>query len=159
VPSKPVFAARPLQVGNLDELSILLVEDNDADADLIVRALRRGRLVNTVHRTRDGIEALEFLAADRPGQAAGAPLPSLIFLDLQMPRMDGQEFLRRLKLDERLKRIPVTIFASSIEDLDMAQAYRLGADSYIVKPPNFEAFSDAVSEAALYWLVMKRNTP
>ena len=159
MPSNPVFAARPLQVGNLDELSILLVEDNDVDADLIVRALRRGRLVNIVHRTRDGIEALEFLAADRGDLTSGASLPSLIFLDLQMPRMDGPEFLRRLKLDERLKRIPVTIFASSIEDLDMAQAYRLGADSYIVKPPNFDAFSNAVCEAALYWLVMKRNTP
>src|SRR6202142_3344058 len=119
----------------LDELSILLVEDNDCDAELIVRALRKGRLVTVVHRVRDGIEAMEFLSMSG-GQDRRADLPSLIFLDLHMPRMDGQEFLRRLKLDERTRQIPVAMFASSTEDLDLSESYRHGADTYIVKPPN-----------------------
>jgi two-component system response regulator len=141
----------------LDELSILLVEDNDADAELIVRALRKGRLVNVVHRVRDGIEALEFLAMSGAPQDRRADLPSLIFLDLHMPRMDGQEFLRRLKLDERTRQIPVAMFASSTEEIDLSESYRHGADTYIVKPPNAEAFAQAVSDTALYWLVMRRN--
>jgi two-component system response regulator len=157
VRSTPVFASTPLAMDGLDELSILLVEDNDADAELIVRALRKGRLVNVVHRVRDGIEALEFLAMSGASQDRRADLPSLIFLDLDMPRMDGQEFLRRLKLDERTSRIPVAVFASSTEDLDLSESYRQGADTYIVKPPNHDAFAQAVSDTALYWLVMRRN--
>jgi two-component system, response regulator len=141
----------------LDELSILLVEDNDSDAELIVRALRKGRLVNVVHRVRDGIEALEFLCMSGAQHEQRGELPSLIFLDLHMPRMDGQEFLRRLKLDERTRQIPVAMFASSTEDLDLSESYRQGADTYIVKPPNAEAFAQAVSDTALYWLVMRRN--
>jgi two-component system, response regulator len=141
----------------LDELSILLVEDNDADAELIVRALRKGRLVNVVHRVRDGVEAMEFLSMSGTQQEQRLDLPSLIFLDLHMPRMDGQEFLRRLKLDERTRQIPVAMFAASTEDLDLSESYRQGADTYIVKPPNAEAFAQAVSDTALYWLVMRRN--
>ena len=148
----------------LDELSILLVEDNDSDAELIVRALRKGRLVNVVHRVHDGIEAMEFLSMSggmSTGMSAGnerrGDLPSLIFLDLHMPRMDGQEFLRRLRLDERTRQIPVAMFASSTEDLDLSESYRQGADTYIVKPPNAAAFAQAVSDTALYWLVMRRN--
>jgi two-component system response regulator len=157
VRSTPVYASTPLSMDGLDELSILLVEDNDADAELIVRALRKGRLVNLVHRVRDGIEALDFLSRSGPFQDHHADLPSLIFLDLHMPRMDGQEFLRRLKLDERTKQIPVVMFASSTEELDLSESYRQGADSYIVKPPNRDAFAEAVSDTALYWLVMRRN--
>jgi two-component system response regulator len=157
VRSTPVFASTPLAMDGLDELSILLVEDNDADAELIVRALRKGRLVNVVHRVRDGIEALEFLAMSGAPQDRRADLPSLIFLDLHMPRMDGQEFLRRLKLDERTRQIPVAMFASSTEEIDLSESYRHGADTYIVKPPNAEAFAQAVSDTALYWLVMRRN--
>jgi two-component system response regulator len=155
--STPVYASTPLTMDGLDELSILLVEDNDADAELIVRALRKGRLVNVVHRVRDGIEALDFLSRTGTFQERCADLPSLIFLDLHMPRMDGQEFLRRLKLDECTKRIPVAMFSSSTEDLDLSESYRQGADAYIVKPPNHEAFAQAVSDTALYWLVMRRN--
>jgi two-component system, response regulator len=156
VRSTPVFASTPLAMDGLDELSILLVEDNDNDAELIVRALRKGRLVNVVHRVRDGIEAMEFLSMSG-GQDRRGELPSLIFLDLHMPRMDGQEFLRRLKLDERTRQIPVAMFASSTEDIDLSESYRQGADTYIVKPPNAEAFAQAVSDTALYWLVMRRN--
>jgi two-component system, response regulator len=141
----------------LDELSILLVEDNDADAELIVRALRKGRLVTVVHRVRDGVEAMEFLSMSGAQQEQRLDLPSLIFLDLHMPRMDGQEFLRRLRLDERTRQIPVAMFATSTEDIDLSESYRQGADTYIVKPPNAEAFAQAVSDTALYWLVMRRN--
>jgi two-component system, response regulator len=157
VRSTPVFASTPLAMDGLDELSILLVEDNDNDAELIVRALRKGRLVNVVHRVRDGIEAMEFLSMSGAQPEWRGDLPSLIFLDLHMPRMDGQEFLRRLKLDERTRQIPVAMFASSTEDLDLSESYRQGADTYIVKPPNAAAFAQAVSDTALYWLVMRRN--
>jgi two-component system response regulator len=157
VRATPVFASTPLAMDGLDELSILLVDDSDADAELIVRALRKGRLVNVVHRVRDGIEALEFLALSGPNQDRRADLPSLIFLDLHMPRMDGQEFLRRMKLDERTRQIPVAMFATSTEDIDLSESYRQGADTYIVKPPNADAFAQAVSDTALYWLVMRRN--
>ena len=155
--STPVFASTPLAMDGLDELSILLVEDSDADAELIVRALRKGRLVNVVHRVRDGVEALEFLAISGAHQERRNELPSLIFLDLHMPRMDGQEFLRRLKRDERTKQIPVAMFATSTEDLDLSESYRQGADTYIVKPPNVEAFAQAVSDTALHWLMMRNN--
>jgi two-component system, response regulator len=157
VRSTPVFASTPLAMDGLDELSILLVEDSDGDAELIVRALRKGRLVNVVHRVRDGIEAMEFLSMSGAQQERRGELPSLIFLDLHMPRMNGQEFLRRVKLDERTRQIPVAMFSSSDEDLDLSESYRQGADTYIVKPPNAEAFAQAVSDTALYWLVMRRN--
>jgi two-component system, response regulator len=153
----PVFATSPQSIPDLDKLSILLVEDNDADAELIARALRKGLLVNILHRVRDGLEAIEFLAPAGSADELSRDLPGLIFLDLFMPRMDGAEFLRRIKLDARTQKIPIVILASSAEDLDLAESYRLGADSYVVKPPNAAAFAETVLEAALYWLVMKRT--
>jgi two-component system response regulator len=100
---------------------------------------------------------MEFLSMSDAQQERRGELPSLIFLDLEMPRMNGQEFLRRVKLDERTRHIPVAMFTSSDEDVDLAESYRQGADTYIVKPPNAEAFAQAVSDTALYWLVMRRN--
>jgi CheY-like chemotaxis protein len=131
-------------------VEILLVEDNPADAELTLRALSRSKLTNHVHVARDGAEALDFLFP-RSGPAAG---PKVILLDLKLPKVDGLEVLRRLKADDRTRRIPVVVLTSSREEPDIVTSYRLGANSYIVKPVDFEAFVRAVSDVGLYWLLL-----
>ena len=130
------------------EVEILLVEDNPNDAELTLRALKQRKLANQVHVCRDGAEAVEFF-----DNGAG-PLPKVVLLDLKLPKMDGLEVLRRLKADQRTKTIPVVILTSSREEPDIERAYELGANSYIVKPVDFEAFARAVSEVGLYWLLL-----
>jgi len=130
-----------------EEVEILLVEDNPNDAELTLRALKQRKLANQVHLCRDGAEAMEFF------DAAG-PVPKVVLLDLKLPKMDGLEVLRRLKADQRTKAIPVVILTSSREEPDIERAYELGANSYIVKPVDFEAFARAVSEVGLYWLLL-----
>ena len=137
-------------------VEILLAEDSDADAELIVRALRKGGVVNRLVRLHDGVEALEFVFrrgafADRRGGQ-----PKLILLDLKMPRLGGIDVLRRLKADEVAKVIPVVMLTSSAEERDIVESYHLGVNSYLVKPVNFSAFTDVVSQAGLYWAVMNR---
>ena len=130
------------------EVEILLVEDNANDAELTLRALKQRKLANQVHVCRDGAEAIEFF------DGGAGPLPKVVLLDLKLPKMDGLEVLRRLKADQRTKTIPVVILTSSREEPDIERAYELGANSYIVKPVDFEAFARAVSEVGLYWLLL-----
>ena len=130
-------------------VEILLVEDNPVDVDLTLRAFARRKLVNPVLVARDGEEALAWI----PRWEAGEPLPAVILLDLNMPRVDGLTVLRELKAHPALHRIPVVILTTSKEDRDINSAYDLGANSYIVKPVNFDNFMDVAQQIELYWCV------
>jgi len=135
---------------NLMNRPILLVEDNPDDVELTLRAFARRKMVNPVEVARDGEEALAWL--DR--WEAGAPLPLAILLDLKLPRVDGLEVLRRLKMHERFRTLPVVVLTTSSEDQDIQTAYRLGANSYIVKPVDFAKFLDVVTQIELYWCLL-----
>jgi len=142
---------------DIGEVEILLVEDSPRDVELTLRALRKHNLANRVHVVRDGAEALEFAFAT--GVYAGRDMlhkPKVILLDLKLPKVDGIEVLRNLKSDERTKVIPVAVLTSSREDRDLDTCYKLGANSYIVKPVEFENFVKAVSELGLYWLLLNQ---
>ena len=130
-------------------VEILLVEDNAHDAELTLRALKQRNLANQVHLCRDGAEAIDFFDAVGAGTA-----PKVVLLDLKLPKIDGLEVLQRLKRDARTKAIPVVVLTSSSEEPDIEKAYALGANSYIVKPVDFEAFARAVSDVGLYWLLL-----
>jgi two-component system, response regulator len=140
----------------LETVEILLVEDSDADAKLITRALSKGNVINKIVRVHDGVEALDFVF--RSGDFRNRPggNPKLILLDLKMPRLDGIEVLRRLKADPATKVIPVVMLTSSAEEKDVVETYNLGVNSYLVKPVDFAAFSSVVAQAGLYWAVMNR---
>jgi two-component system, response regulator len=134
----------------LEQLDILLVEDNPQDAEMTQRALRQHNLVNRLHWVKDGAEALECLLANDRQK------PKLVLLDLKMPKVDGIEVLRRMKGDPVLRTIPVVIMTSSNEERDVVESYRLGANSYIVKPVGFEAFLETVAKIGLYWVLTNR---
>ncbi len=129
-------------------VDILLVEDNANDAELTLRALKQRNLANQVFVCRDGAEALDFFFT------GATPVPKVVLLDLKLPKVDGLEVLRRIKDDARTKSIPVVVLTSSREEPDIERAYTLGANSYIVKPVDFEAFARAVSDVGLYWLLL-----
>ncbi len=129
------------------EIEVLLVEDNASDVELTLRALQKRNLANRVVVARDGVEALQLL------ERAESP-PKVVLLDLKLPKLSGLEVLRRLKSDERTKRIPVVVLTSSHEEPDVEESYRLGVNSYIVKPVAFESFASAVAELGLYWLLL-----
>jgi len=138
-------------------VELLLVEDNPQDLELALRALRKANVVNRIQVARDGEEALDFIFGQ--GAFAGRELrdgPRLILLDLKLPKIDGLEVLRRLKGDPRTKMIPVVVLTSSKEQSDLIASYQLGVNSYIVKPVNFERFTDAVRELGLYWLLLNQ---
>ena len=134
----------------VEQLEILLVEDNPQDAEMTQRALRQHNLVNRLHWVKDGAEALEYLLANDRQK------PKLVLLDLKMPKVDGIEVLRRMKADASLRAIPVVIMTSSNEERDVAETYRLGVNSYIVKPVEFEAFLETVTKIGLYWVLTNR---
>ena len=134
---------------------ILLVEDNPNDAELTLRALKKARVANDIHVVRDGAEALEFLFGEGAyeGRARSA-FPRVILLDLKLPKVDGLEVLRRLKSEDRTRKIPVVVLTSSREESDLVASYHLGANSYIVKPVDSDKFFEAVHEIGLYWLLL-----
>jgi CheY-like chemotaxis protein len=139
-----------------EQVEILLVEDNPEDAEMTMRALRKRNLANQVHWVKDGEEALEYLFCT--GQYAGrspSNPPKLVLLDIKMPKVDGIQVLRRIKASE-LKAIPVVVMTSSNEERDVLESYRLGANSYIVKPVQFDAFLETVSKIGLYWVLTNR---
>ena len=134
---------------------ILLVEDSPDDVELTLRALKKAHVANPVEVIEDGAEALDYLFGT--GAHAGRDAnhtPKVILLDLKLPRLSGLEVLARVRADERTRKVPVVVLTSSREDADVAAAYRLGANSYIVKPVEFEAFMHAVGEVGLYWLLL-----
>jgi len=139
-------------------VEILLVEDNPQDLELALRALHKARLSNRIHIARDGAEALDYVFCE--GAFAGRQItntPKVILLDLKLPKVDGLEVLKRIKDDPRTKTIPVVVLTSSKEQNDVVESYRLGVNSYIVKPVNFESFSEAVGHIGLYWLLINQS--
>ncbi len=135
--------------------SILLVEDNPDDEELTRLALEKNNIVNKVNVVRDGAEALDYLFCR--GKHAGrhpADLPTVILLDLKLPKVDGLEVLKQLRADERTRLLPIVILTSSKEEQDIIAGYRLGANSYIRKPVDFDQFVGAVRQLGLYWLVL-----
>jgi CheY-like chemotaxis protein len=136
-----------------DDRPILLVEDNPMDVDLTRRAFARRHVVNALEVARDGEEALGWIARWESGE----PLPVVILLDLKLPRVSGLEVLRRLKQHPRLARIPVVVLTTSREDADVAAAYALGVNSYIVKPVEFEKFVEVAAQIDLYWCVLNER--
>ena len=138
-------------------VEILLVEDNERDAELTIRALKKHNLANHLVHVKDGAEALDFLFGrgtyqDRNPKAR----PRVVLLDLKLPKVTGLEVLRAIKQDEYLSLMPVVIVTSSAEDPDMSTAYELGANSYVVKPVEFDSFVDAMSHLGLYWLLLNQ---
>src|SRR5260221_1869134 len=133
-----------------DVVEILLVEDNQNDAELAIRALKKNNLANHLLHLEDGQEALDFLFDEKNR------MPKLILLDLKMPKVDGVEVLRRLKSDERRKVIPVVVLTSSKEESDIVETYKLGVNAYIVKPVDFEQFVKAVTQLGFFWLLLNQ---
>jgi two-component system, response regulator len=145
-------------MSNPNEIEILLVEDNQDDLDMTLRALRKANLANKIGVARDGAEALEFIFCQGPHAARRIEdSPKLILLDLKLPKIDGFEVLRQIKSDFRTKSIPVVILTSSKEQRDVVDSYELGSNSYIVKPVDFEGFFAAVSELGMYWLLLNQT--
>jgi CheY-like chemotaxis protein len=141
-------------LADLNEVEILLVEDDPADAELTMRALRRSNLVNKIHWVKDGQEALDYLFG--AGGGGRGALPKLVLLDLKMPKVDGMEVLRKIKASTATQAVPVVVMTSSNEEKDVVGSYDLGVNSYIVKPLQFEAFLDTVAKIGLYWVLTNR---
>ncbi len=137
---------------------IILVEDNPADVEMTLSALKDHNLANKVHVLRDGAEALSYIMNNvdcRPGKA-DEHRPKVILLDLKLPKIDGLEVLRRIRSDERTKSVPVVILTSSNEERDRIEGYKLGVNSYVVKPVDFAEFARAVKEIGCYWVLMNK---
>lgn len=142
------------------EKAILLVEDNPDDEALTLRALRRNLILNEIVVAHDGVEALDYLFGT--GAYAGRDVtqqPQLVLLDLKLPKLDGLEVLKRLRSDPRTALQPVAVLTTSNEESDIVASYKLGANSYIRKPVDFEQFVDAVHQLGLYWLVLNVPPP
>ena len=134
---------------------ILLVEDNPDDVKLTLRALKKSNILNEVVVAQDGVEALDYLFGTGKFEDRDTRImPQMILLDLKMPRMDGLEVLQRIREDERTKVLPVVILTTSSEDKDRVESYKLGANSYVRKPVDFNQFVEAVRQLGLYWLVL-----
>jgi CheY-like chemotaxis protein len=143
---------------NYNSLDILLVEDNLDDAELTIGALKKNNLANNLFHVTDGEEALEFVFGT--GKYEGniiSAYPKVILLDIQMPKVNGIEVLQALKAQEKTKFIPVVILTSSKENPDIRKCYELGANSYIVKPVNFEGFASAIRDLGFYWLLLNQH--
>jgi len=139
---------------------ILLVEDNPDDEALTLRAFKRSHVMNPIAVARDGIEALDFLfARGAHSERIGAPLPTLVILDLKLPKLDGLGVLKALRADSRTQLIPVVILTSSKEEQDLISSYSLGANSYVRKPVDFTEFQEAVKILGIYWLMMNQAPP
>lgn len=142
------------------KVEILLIEDNPHEAELAIRSLQNNHLANDLIHIDDGAEALEFIFSEGKYEDRGKNNPPrLILLDLNLPKVDGLEILRRVKSDEATKSIPVVVLTSSREDSDIIESYKLGANSYIVKPVNFESFSQAIAQLKMYWLILNQGPP
>lgn len=145
-------------MNNKIEVEILLVEDNPNDAELALRALKKHNLANHVAVVTDGEEALNFVfARGKYGHRDIQNGPRIILLDLKLPKVDGLEVLREIKGDPRTKIIPVIVLTSSKEEKDIVESYRLGVNSYILKPVDFDKFVDAVRDIGYYWLLLNQS--
>lgn len=139
-------------------VEILLVEDNPNDVKLAMHAFEKNNIANRVHVVRDGAEALEFLfCTDRYAERAIEDTPRLVLLDLKLPLVDGIEVLRQIKSDERTCSIPVVVLTSSSEEKDLVESYRLGVNSYIRKPVDFDQFTESARQIGFYWLLLNER--
>ncbi len=142
----------------IEKTEILLIEDNPSDAELTIRALKKNNIVNNLMHLKDGEEALDYLFAR--GKYVNRNMedkPKVILLDLKMPKVNGLEVLRELKNDARTRMIPVVLLTSSNQNSDIDEGYRLGANSYIVKPVEFENFFNAIRDLGFYWLLLNQS--
>jgi len=142
----------------MNDKVILLVEDNPNDVTLTLHALKKNNIANEVVVAEDGVEALDYLFGE--GAHAGrdvSQMPSLVLLDLKMPRLDGLDVLKRLRADDRTKLLPIVILTSSREEHDLVEGYSLGVNSYVQKPVDFDQFTEAVRQLGLYWLVLNET--
>jgi two-component system response regulator len=146
-----------MRLDAMTQVEILLVEDNKTDAELTLRALKKNNLANNVVWVKDGAEALDFMF-QAGAYAERRTMPKLVLLDLKLPKIDGIEVLRRIKSDAKTRAIPVIMVTSSAEERDLVESYKLGVNSYLVKPVDFKQFIDVVSQAGLYWAVLN-TTP
>ncbi len=138
-------------------IEILLVEDNPNDVELTLHAFQAHNIANQTHVVRDGAEALEFIfGTDRYAERDRDEHPKVILLDLKLPLVDGMEVLRRVKADPRTRSIPVVVLTSSHEEKDMVESYELGVNSYIVKPIDFEQFTQTARTLGMYWLLFNQ---
>lgn len=138
-----------------DIVEVLLVEDNPSDAELTIRALKKHNLANQLFHVEDGAEALDFLFVRGKYEGRRAEIsPKVVLLDLKLPKVNGLEVLRSMKEDPRLRTIPVVMVTSSAEDPDIKAAYDLGANGYVIKPVQFDAFMEAMSKVGIYWLMV-----
>ena len=145
---------------NSDDLDILLVEDNQDDMDLALHALKREKLANRIFVARDGEEAVDFLFCRGTfAKRSFEHPPKLVLLDLKLPKVDGMEVLKLVKSDRRTSNIPIVIMTSSKEERDLVSGYKLGANSYIQKPVDFDQFRETVKSVGLYWLVINQPAP
>ncbi|MFA5182096.1 MAG: response regulator [Syntrophales bacterium] len=144
-------------MNRLEVVDILLVEDNRSDADLTIRALRKHNINNPLHVVEDGAEALDYIfCRGAYGERDFSRPPKMVLLDLKLPKMEGMEVLKAIKLDERTRAIPVVVVTSSREARDIQAAYALGVNSYVVKPAGFDAFQEAISSVGNYWLLVNQ---
>jgi CheY-like chemotaxis protein len=140
--------------------TILLVEDNQDDIDLTLRAFRKSNVANQIKVVRDGQEALDYLfAANESGRLDPAQIPQVVLLDLKLPRVSGLDVLRAIRADVRTRRLPVVILTSSNHERDIVESYDRGANSYVRKPVDFQQFIDAARQLGLYWLVLNEAAP
>lgn len=143
-----------------DQVELLLVEDDPEDLDLTVRALNEARICNRIQVARDGEEALDYLfCRGQHSQRDASCRPKLILLDLKLPKVDGLEVLEQIKRDPRTNTVPVVILTSSKQEQDLIQGYRLGANSYIQKPVDFDQFQATIKQLGLYWLLVNEPAP
>ncbi|MES2763075.1 MAG: response regulator [Bacteroidota bacterium] len=142
---------------SIHNMEIILVEDSMEDANLVMRSLKKSNLSNSIIHLKDGAEALDFIFARGVYESRNIEdTPKLILLDLKMPKVDGLQVLRAIKADDLTKLIPVVIMTSSREDKDLLESYKLGVNSYVVKPVAFENFAKAVAELGIYWLMINQ---
>ena len=142
---------------HFEQIEILLVEDNERDAELTMRALKKGGIANKLLWVKDGEQALDYLFRRGAYADRDEVVPRLVLLDLKMPRVNGIEVLKEVKANEQTKRIPIVMMTSSQEERDVAQTYDLGVNSYVVKPVDFAAVADIVRQAGYYWLAINRT--
>lgn len=140
------------------EIEILLVEDNPSDEELTLHALEKYKLTNNIIVVRDGAEALEFIfGTGKYSERDNNCHPKVILLDLKLPKVDGLEVLRKVKADPKTKHIPVVVLTSSTQESDIVESYKLGVNSYIVKPVDFKQFTESIRELGMYWLLLNKR--
>jgi len=143
-------------MSDYQQIDILYAEDNPADAELTLYTLKTRNIANNIVWVRDGVEALDFLRYRGRFANRSGGLPKMVLLDLKMPKLDGVDVLRAMKAEEKTRGVPVVILTSSHEESDLVKSYRLGVNSYVVKPVDFDKFAEVVTEVGLYWMVCNK---